>query len=150
MRLRPQTYALTAVAYQRRRIFQRDVIAELFIATLFRYRDAGKFQFHAFVVMPDHIHVLLTPAPDMPIERCAQLIKGGFSFAIRKELAGEVWQQGYHAHRITSADDLRNQTFYTLNNPARKNLNAYPWVSSSTPYTALMDAVLEFETSPRG
>ena len=61
MRLKPQTYALTAVAYQRRRVFQQTSIAELFIATLFRYRDSGKFQLHAFVVMPDHAHLLLTP-----------------------------------------------------------------------------------------
>ena len=85
MRLNPQTYALTAVTHQRRSLFQRTTTAELFIATLFRYRDAGKFQLHAFVVMPDHVHILLTPAPDIAIERCAQLIKGGFSFAVRKE-----------------------------------------------------------------
>src|ERR1035441_7801477 len=89
MRLKPQTYALTAVTHQRRRLFQRSATAELFIATLFRYRDAGKFQLHAFVVMPDHAHVLLTPGPDIAIERCAQLVKGGFSFAVRKDFSGE-------------------------------------------------------------
>ena len=139
MRLNPQTYALTAVTHQRRSLFQRTTTAELFIATLFRYRDAGKFQLHAFVVMPDHIHILLTPAPDIASERCAQLIKGGFSFAVRKEFPGEVWQDGYHAHRVIDAEDLRNQIFYILNNPAKKRLDAYPWVSSSTPYAHRMD-----------
>ena len=43
--------------------------------------------------MPDHIHVLLTPAADQTVEGCAQLIKGGFSFAVRKEYAGEIWQE---------------------------------------------------------
>jgi putative transposase len=145
MRLKPQAYALTAVAHQRRRLFQRDVIAELFITTLFRYRDQGKFELHAFVVMPDHTHILLNPAPDMAIERCAQLIKGGFSFAVRKEYPGEVWQEGYHAHRIEDADDLRNQTFYILNNPAKKRLNEYPWVSSNTMYASRMDPAPEMQ-----
>jgi len=140
MRLKPQTYALTAVCHQRRRLFQRDATAELFISTLFRYRDQNKFQLHAFVVMPDHTHILLTPAPDMAIERCAQLIKGGFSFAVRKDHPSEVWHEGYHAHRVTDADDLRNQTFYILNNPAKKRLNEYPWVSSNTKYATQMDA----------
>ena len=139
MRLKPQTYVLTAVAHQRRRVFQRDAIAELFIATIFRNRDVGRFQLHAFVVMPDHVHILLTPASDTAIERCAQLIKGGFSFAARKKCTGEIWQEGYHAHRIVDADDLRNQMFYILNNPAKKRLDAYPWVSSSTAYAHLMD-----------
>lgn len=142
MRLKPQTYALTAVTYQRRRLFQRAETAELLITTLFRYRDAGKFLLHAFVVMPDHIHVLLTPAPDMAVERCAQLIKGGFSFAARKSVSGEIWQEGYHAHRITDDEDLRNQTSYILNNPARKRLESYPWVSSSSAYAHLMDVRL--------
>jgi len=139
MRLKPQTYALTSVAHQRRRIFQRDAIAELFIATLFRYRDAGKFQLHAFVVMPDHVHILLTPAPDLAIERCAQLIKGGFSFAVRKEFAGEVWQEGYHAHRVVDSDDLRSQLSYILNNPEKDNLPEYAHIHAATAYASRVD-----------
>jgi len=139
MRLKRQTYVLTAVAHQRRRVFQRDAVAELLIATLFRYRDSEKFQLHAFVVMTDHVHILLTPAPDIAIERCAQLIKGGFSFAARKDFPGEIWQEGYHAHRVVDEDDLRNQTFYILNNPAKKRLDSYPWVSSSVQYVHRMD-----------
>jgi len=139
MRLKPQAYMLTAVTHQRRRVFQRNAIAEPFIATLFRYRDSGKFQLHAFVVMPDHIHILLTPAPDVAVDRTAQLVKGGFSFAVRKDLPGEICQEGYHTHRVVDAEDLRNQTFYILNNPAKKRLDSYPWVSSSTPYAQRMD-----------
>jgi putative transposase len=148
MRLKPQTYTFTAVTHQRRRLFQRTATAELFIATLFRYRDAGKFHLHAFVVMPDHVHMLLTPAPDMAIERCAQLIKGGFSFAIRKDFSGEIWQKDYHAHRVVDEEDLRNQTFYILNNPAKKRLESYPWVSSSTSYAHRMDSPPKIEAVP--
>jgi putative transposase len=139
MRLKSQTYVLTAVAQQRRCVFQCDAIAELFIDMLFRYRDSGKFDLHAFVVMPDHVHILLTPAQDVAIERCAQLIKGGFSFAVRKDLPGEIWQEGYHAHRVVDEKDRRNQWFYVLNNPAKKGLDSYPWVSSSTEYVQRMD-----------
>jgi putative transposase len=143
MRLKPQTYTLTAVTHQRRRIFQKTTTAELFIATLFRYRDVGKFQLHGFVVMPDHVHVLLTPALDMAIERCAQLIKGGFSFAIRKDVLGEVWQEGYHAHRVTDNDDLRNQTQYILNNPVRKRLEACPHIHTAPTYASRIDPAPE-------
>lgn len=142
MRLKPQTYALTAVAHQRRRIFQRDTVAELLIATLFRYRDSGKFKLHAFVVMPDHIHVLLTPAPDQTIERCAQLIKGGFSFAARKELPGEIWQEGYYSHRITDASDLQAQVLYIANNPSRKNYTSYAHIHTGPAYISRIDPPL--------
>jgi putative transposase len=143
MRLNPQTYALTTVTHQRRRLFQRDAIAELFIATLFRYRDSARFQLHAFVVMPDHVHILLTPAPDLAIERCAQLIKGGFSFAVRKELTGEIWQEGYYAHRVSDQDDLSSQILYILNNPIRKRLEQYPHIHTAAPYRSRLDPAPE-------
>ena len=140
MRLKPQTYALTAIAHQRRRVFQRTTIAELLIATLFRYRDAGKFELHGFVVMPDHLHVLLTPARDQTIERCAQLIKGGFSFAVRKDYAGEIWQEGYHAHRTTSDEDYASQLQYIANNPVRKSYVDYPHVHTVQEHRSRLDA----------
>lgn len=139
IRLKPQTYALTAVAHQRRRLFQRDVLAELFITTLFRYRDSGKFKLHAFVVMPDHIHILLTPSPDETIERCAQLLKGGFSFAARKEIPGEIWQDGYHAHRIVDPSDLQNQMLYIANNPAKRSHVNYPHLYTAPAYASRID-----------
>jgi len=37
---------------------------------------------HAFVVMPEHVHLLLTPAPEVALEKVAQLIKGVFSFRL--------------------------------------------------------------------
>ena len=81
--------------------------------------------------MPAHIHVLLTP--NESIEKTAQLIKGRFSFAIRQQFPGEVWQQGYHAHRITDAEDYSNQLSYIANNPAKRNLDDYPHVHTRFP-----------------
>jgi putative transposase len=128
VRINAETFAITAVTHQRHRIFQRTTNAELMIDTLFRYRDQSRFVLHGFVIMPDHLHVLLAPALDQTIERCVQLIKGGFSFAIRNDVKGEIWQDGYHAHRITDASDYQNQLQYIANNPIRKNYSAYPYV----------------------
>jgi putative transposase len=130
MRLQPRTYALTAVTHQRRRIFQRTENAELLIHTLFRYRDQGKFLLHGFVVMPDHIHVLITPLES--IEKAAQLIKGGFSFAIRNEHKSPIWQDDYHEHRIRDQEDFHNQLLYIANNPARRQFKDYPHVHTNT------------------
>jgi len=128
VRINPETFAITAVTHQRHRIFQRTTNADLMLNTLFRYRDQSRYQLHGFVVMPDHIHALLTPASDQTIERCVQLIKGGFSFAIRKDFQGEVWQDGYHAHRITVINDYQNQLQYIANNPTRKNYTNHLYV----------------------
>ena len=131
--MRPETYALTVVANQRRAVFQVKANAELLIATLFRYRSQGRFLLHGFAIMPEHIHVLLTPADT--IERATQLIKGGYSFAIRKQRHGEVWQAGYHAHRITSPQDYQNQLAYIQDNPTERGVSDYPYVHTMFPGT---------------
>ena len=35
--------------------------------------------------MPNHLHILLTVGRDMTIEKAMQLIKGGFSYRLKKE-----------------------------------------------------------------
>jgi putative transposase len=129
MRIRLQTYALTAVAYNRMRLFQRTVNADLFLATVLRYRDTERLLLHGYVIMPDHIHVLITPTES--IEKTAQLIKGGFSFAVRKQYAGEVWQNGYHAHRVVSDEDYANQLRYIASNPKKRNFRDYAFVHTT-------------------
>jgi putative transposase len=135
-RLKPQTYAITILTHGRHHHFQRIANAELFIATLFRYRDAGKFLLHGFVVMSDHVHVLITPSEST--SKAIQLIKGGYSYAVRQQSPGEIWHTGYHEHRIRNLQDYEAQTQYIANNPIRKGHSDYPHVHTacSTPLDA--------------
>ena len=83
-----KTYIITASAYMHQNLFQRTETADLLLVTLFRYRDAGEFLVHEFVVMPNHLHLLLSVDDDHAIGRAVQMIKGGFSFAM-----GEGWPE---------------------------------------------------------
>ena len=123
-----ETYALTAATYQRRALFVRTANAELLVSTLFHYRDQGRYQLHGFAVMPDHLHVLLSPSVNQTIERCAQCIKGGFSHEVRRQYAGEVWQTGFHEHRIRDGEDFRKQLAYVAANPQRRGLTDWHFV----------------------
>ncbi|SRR5258708_39983902 len=111
------TYALTTATYQRRAILVRTENAELLLNTLFHYRDEGRYLLHGFAIMPEHVHVLLTPSDAQTIERCAQCVKGGFSHRIREQFRGEIWQQGFHEHRIRDAEDFENQLAYIAPTP---------------------------------
>jgi putative transposase len=130
---------LTVVTDQTRRILQTDRNANHVIATLFRHRDAGRFQLHGFVIMPDHIHALITPAIDHATSRCVQLIKGGSSFLIGKPATGKIWQDGYHQHRIRDATDYSYQLQYIANNPNRRNYTTFPHVHTMPQYWNLLD-----------
>jgi REP element-mobilizing transposase RayT len=70
------TYAVTAVMSQRRSIFLRIANAKLLVNTMLGHRDQGRFLLHGFAVVPEHLHVLLTPESGQTLERCVQCIKG--------------------------------------------------------------------------
>ena len=125
---RSNTYFITATANGNRALFQSERVANLLIETLLLYRDQRKFFLHEFVVMPNHIHLLLTTGHETTLERGVQLIKGGFSFRANKELgiASEIWQRGYVDHRLRDANDYAQHRAYIHANPVRTGLAKEP------------------------
>lgn len=81
---------------------------------------------HEFVVMPDHVHALITPAFEISLERAVQFIKGGYSYRLRKEEKIQVWQQSFTNHRIRDAEDYERHCGYVRMNPVRARLAAGP------------------------
>ena len=127
MRLAPQeirTYLVTAVAAQRHSLFQVTATAELLQQTILDYRSQGKFLLHAFVIMPDHFHALITPAPDVSLEKAVQFIKGGFSFRLKSK--SDVWMRSFNESQITSRDKFLNCVRYIEENPVRRGLVSPP------------------------
>jgi len=110
-------------------------MALLLIDVLRDNRDKARFALHEYVVMPNHIHLLLTPAPENPLEKCAQFIKGGFSFRAKKELGinNEIWQPSFTQHRVEDARDYAQHREYIHQNPVRAGLvrcaEDYPYSS---------------------
>jgi putative transposase len=134
-------FFITTVTAQRRPIFRRETTAHLLIETLAHYRDERKFLLHEFVIMPDHVHALLTPAPEISLERAMQFIKGGFSFRLKSRLP--VWQASLTNHRVGDWEDYEHHREYTRMNPVRARLadraEDYPY--SSAGVVMRMDAV---------
>jgi putative transposase len=124
MRRAPQeirTFFTTAVTANRRRLFQTERNAELLIRILQDNRQKDRFQLHAYVIMPDHIHLLLTPAENISIEKAMQYIKGGFSFQLKSPF--DVWERSFKEHRIKDGQDYLHHLYYIEQNPVRANLS---------------------------
>jgi putative transposase len=128
-----QTFFVTAVTSDRRAFLQSGRNAALLSRLLFHYRDEKRYQLHSFVIMPDHLHALFTPSSDQSLERCMQCIKGGFSYAVRKEIRTkmEIWQKGFHEHRIRDAEDYIRHQEYIARNPEKRGLREYPYVQTT-------------------
>jgi putative transposase len=119
-----RTYFITSVTANRRRLFQVEQNANLFVNVLQEQRRKNRIQLHAFVIMPDHIHLLLTRAPDVSLEKAMQYIKGNFSFRLKSKL--DVWQPGYDSRRIIDTNDYTTHQTYIHQNPIRANVASEP------------------------
>jgi putative transposase len=125
MRLAPQetrTYLVTAVTAERRSLFQVTATAELLERTILDYHAQGKFLLHAFVIMPDHFHALITPAADVSLEKAMQFIKGGFSFRLKSK--HDVWMRSFNESQIMSEEKFMSCVRYIEENPVRRGLVA--------------------------
>lgn len=144
MELAPQeirTFFITAVAANRRRLFQTDANANLLLQLFENDRAKGRYGLHAFVLMPDHIHLLITPAANVSIEKAVQFIKGGFSFRLKSRMP--VWEDSFTKRRIEDARDLNAHRDYIHANPVRAHLceRAEDFPHSSAKVTHAVDPI---------
>lgn len=103
-------------------------MARLFLTVLSGYRAQGRYLLHAFVLMLNHFHALITVPPGTTVERAVQLIKGGFSYRARKELGipGEIWQRGFSDEYVANEAAFRAQPLHIDQNPVRARLTRVP------------------------
>jgi putative transposase len=65
-----------------RALLQSERNATLLVDVLRSCVAAKRFVVRDFVIMPDHVHLLITVDADMSIERAMQFIKGSFSYRL--------------------------------------------------------------------
>ena len=109
-------------------MFQTERMANLFVEVLRSYVKAGEFTVHDFVIMPNHIHLLMTVPGILSLEGAMQLIKGNFSFRANKELGfkGDIWQRGFSDVLVTDKRSFQLHRSYIDNNPVKKGLVKSP------------------------
>jgi REP element-mobilizing transposase RayT len=102
--------------------------------------DHGKkFFLHGVVVMPDHVHMIVTPLKDdqggtYGLAEIMQGIKGASARSINKALGreGKVWQKEYFDRILRSYEHAQSKVQYICENPVRKGLvkkvDDYPWL----------------------
>jgi REP-associated tyrosine transposase len=96
--------------------------------------DSGKrYQLHAAIVMPDHVHLLLTPLRDEKgwpygLPAILKLIKGASARSVNKLLGsnGPVWQEESFDHVLRSQESLEEKLEYIRQNPVRRGLVKRP------------------------
>ena len=151
-----RTFFVTTKTSMGRALLQSDRNATLFIDVLRSYVATKKFKVHNFVVMPDHVHLLITVSGEMSIERAVQFMKGGFSYRLKKELGycGEVWQKGFSEVRVNDRESFAKHREYIAQNPVKRGLvsapEGYPYCFTYLAAQKAAGAKAHQETRARG
>jgi putative transposase len=115
---------------------RQDAIAELVVASLFKGVEVGHYQLGAFVIMANHVHVLLLPlvAPSHLLKS----LKGVTAREANKILGrtGEpFWQRESYDHYVRDEKGWRRIEAYIEENPVTAGLVAraeeYAWSSAN-------------------
>jgi putative transposase len=123
--LRPaRTFFATTKTSMGRRLLQTERNARLLIDVLRSLIAEEAFQLHDFVIMPDHVHLLITVGDGMTVEKAMQLIKGRFSFRLKREygFAGEIWQRGFSEVQVLGRESFETHRAYIAENSVKAGL----------------------------
>ena len=117
-------YFVTTDTWQKHPLFINTVLANIVVEQILSCRDRGFYKLHAFVLMPDHLHVLLTPGETTTIEKAMQMIKGGSAHRIGVERPQEfpIWHSGFHDRWMRDAEEYRGSKQYIEQNPVEAKL----------------------------
>jgi REP element-mobilizing transposase RayT len=100
-----------------------DELCQIIINDLNFYRNKFNFSLHGYVVMPDHLHVILTVSDRGNISEVMRDFKSHGSFEINKILKrkGNFWQEDFYEHCIRNEQDFEEKMNYIHLNPVRAN-----------------------------
>jgi len=120
-----QIYLITTVTHKRQPIFSDFHCAHTVIKTL-RYTEQV-FGVHTlcFVVMPDHLHWLVSLGEKTSLQQTIASMKRRSAYRINEQnsRAGTpVWQPGFHDYAIRKEDEIKDVARYIVANPLRAGL----------------------------
>ena len=89
------------------------------VANAIRFYDEDKYILFAFVIMPNHVHLLLSPLDAIPVTDILGRIKSYTAKLINDRLkrTGSVWQNGIFDRIVRDADNFEQYMEYICRNP---------------------------------
>ena len=108
----------------------RNPQAAEIVADALRHFVGTRYGLHAWCVMPNHVHAVLTPSPGYELDGILHSWKSFTSNRINAllDLRGALWQSEPFDDLIRNAEDLARRIRYVLDNPAKAGLRDWSWV----------------------
>jgi putative transposase len=143
-----QSHFITFCCYHRRALFLSAEAKAVFEAALERVRRAYRVRVYGYVVMPEHVHLLLSEPEQATLADALKSLKQGVA---RRRIgdAEHFWQKRYYDHNVRSHEKFVEKLRYMHRNPVKRGLCArpedWPW-SSFRHYATGCEGRVEIES----
>ena len=119
-------YGKCPLAPNRHGAILRDIMLDL---------DGDLMDLHDWIIMPNHVHILMTVRPGHTLSETMQRIKGASARAINQQMgtAGSLWQQESFDRFMRDDEQASRVAYYIRYNPVKAKLvdAAEAWPLSS-------------------
>ena len=143
-----QSHFVTFCCYHRRPLFTTDASRQVFENALERVRRNFHLRVYAYVVMPEHVHLLLSEPERDTLADALKSLKQG----VARRLIGDAdhfWQKRYYDFNVRNHAQFVEKLHYIHWNPVKQGLCERPedWACSSFVHHATgRDGPVEIES----
>ncbi|HUH61400.1 MAG TPA: transposase [Terracidiphilus sp.] len=140
---------ITFSCYQRMRLLSTASACQIFEETLERVRRWYGFSISGYVVMPEHVHLLVSEPERSELSVVLQMLKQITSRKLRPRTLERFWQVRYYDFPVWSEKKMIEKLRYIHRNPVNRGLvqnpQDWPW-SSFLHHAAGSVGVVEVES----
>ncbi len=140
---------LTFSCYRRAPLLGTPRSRDIFEQTLERTRHWYGFYVAGYVVMPEHVHLLITEPERAKLSVALQMLKQNVAHQLRGPEGGIFWQPRYYDFNVWSQPKRIEKLRYIHRNPVKRGLveepQDWPW-SSFRHYLSGAEGVVEIES----
>jgi putative transposase len=115
------THFITAPTFHRKRLFHNELFGELLTETLMRWRLTADVLVHDYVIMPDHVHLLITARGDTDATAAIGTLQKWFAEDLSRQYGygGEVWEPEFRDREVRDASECAECARMIHSNPVR-------------------------------
>ena len=146
-----QSHFVTFSCYRRQPNFVNEAVYDLFPVCLDDMRRRFAMRIYGYVVMPEHVHLLLSEPEQGALADAIHHLKLSFTKRLRSRWpgTGPFWQKRYYDRNVRNADEFTVKLRYLHRNPVKRGLvkEAADWRWSSFRHYAFRQmGVVEIES----
>jgi putative transposase len=127
---------ITFSCYQRRPFLNTASSRDMFLETLEETRLKYEFRVAGYVVMPEHVHLLIDEPKVGTLSTVLQVVKQRTTRKINDVIKGQMWQRRFYDFNVSTQEKETEKLLYMHENPVKRGLvlSAEDWEWSSAGY----------------